>query len=136
MSYLELLIDHKIRELSGAEFKIAVYLYRLLEGQKRVKSNIRRIAKVTGISWRQTQSALKNLAGKSVLGVKSTPKGGTWFWLPAEVKALAKPKPPTAQPEDNKIPAAPVKPAQSKGDMPTQSIPAESPLWRQNKRAR
>ena len=87
MSYLHSLITDHIRNLSGVEFKIAAYLYRRLERQKQVSENIHAIATATGLSWRQTQSALRKLAEKGVLQVDSVKHLGTRCRLPDAVTA-------------------------------------------------
>ena len=66
-----ILITDQIRKLGGAEFKIATYLYYLIERQTEVITNIRTLAETTGLSWRQTQSALQGLAMKGILQVDS-----------------------------------------------------------------
>ena len=57
------LIDGWLAKLSGAEFKLAAYLYRNIgrRRKKQLSMSIAALAAATGISWRQTQAALKKL---------------------------------------------------------------------------
>ena len=81
MSYLHTLVD-RILELSGAEFKIAAYMYRLLEQQAQVTTTIDALSRDTGVSGRQTQSALRSLAEKKILCVESRKSRDTRCKLP------------------------------------------------------
>jgi hypothetical protein len=77
MSNLHLLIDRRIMDLSGAEFKLAVYLYRRLERRPEVVTTVDQLAKATGLSWRQTQTALRSLNKKAILRVDGRRRSGT-----------------------------------------------------------
>ncbi len=58
MQALIRLIDEKLPDLKGSEFKVAAYLYRRLGGRRRdpeVEISIAALAAATGMSWRQTQ---------------------------------------------------------------------------------
>jgi hypothetical protein len=87
MPYLHRLVGEHLPKLSGSEFKLAAYLYDRLETTPRVKESIAAYANATGLSWRQTQSALQSLARKGILGVDTRQKTGTCCWLPETVKA-------------------------------------------------
>jgi hypothetical protein len=70
MSRLRTLVDDHIRELTGVEFKIAVYLYRRMErkaASRIMEIKIADIARATGVSPKQTQTALKALQKQGVL---------------------------------------------------------------------
>jgi hypothetical protein len=74
MPRLETLVDDHIRELTGVEFKIAVYLYRRLERKAAgaiLEIRIADIASATRVSHKQTQTALKTLEKQGVLLVDS-----------------------------------------------------------------
>jgi len=62
MSHLDTLITRHLKELSGAEFKLAVYQYRRLQRRAEVMDTIDSLANATGLSWRHTQTALRSLA--------------------------------------------------------------------------
>jgi len=83
MSRLHRLVADHIRELSGAQFKIAVYLLCRLEHRREVRTDIETLAQATGVSWRQTQSALRKLAKKGILRIESRRHRGTVCSLPA-----------------------------------------------------
>ena len=57
------LIDGWLVKLSGAEFKLAAYLYRNIGRRRKepLSMSIAELAAATGISWRQTQAALRKL---------------------------------------------------------------------------
>jgi hypothetical protein len=82
MSHLDTLITRHLKELSGAEFKLAVYQYRRLQRRAEVMDTIDSLAKATGLSWRQTQAALRSLAKKGILQVEGRQKHGTRCSLP------------------------------------------------------
>jgi len=86
MTYLRRLIADHICELGGAEFKLAAYLYDRLEQEEQISEEIETFARATGVSWRQTQTALRSLAQKGILEVDSTPRRGTSCRLPQAVK--------------------------------------------------
>jgi hypothetical protein len=70
MERLGTLVDDHIRELTGVEFKIAVYIYRRLErkaASRILEIKIADIARATGASPKQTQTALKTLQKQGVL---------------------------------------------------------------------
>jgi hypothetical protein len=70
MGRLGALVDDHIRELTGVEFKIAVYLYRRLERKTAsaiLEIKIADIGAATGVSTKQTQTALKALEKQGVL---------------------------------------------------------------------
>ena len=69
MSKLHSLIQRRIKDLTGAEFKLAVYLYCRLGDQPEITTTVAELAQATGLSWRQTQSALRSLDKKAVLRV-------------------------------------------------------------------
>ena len=60
---LDRLIDGWLGKLSGAEFKLAAYLYRNIGRRRKepLSMSIAALAAAAGISWRQTQAALKKL---------------------------------------------------------------------------
>jgi hypothetical protein len=60
---LDGLIDGWLVKLSGAEFKLAAYLYRNISRRRKkpLSMSIAALAAATGISWRQMQAALKKL---------------------------------------------------------------------------
>jgi hypothetical protein len=64
------LLDGYLSDLTGAEFKIASYLYRQLEKQEVVDTSITALSRATGVSWRQTQTCLQSLAKQGVLRVQ------------------------------------------------------------------
>ena len=49
-------LDRLLPELTGAEFKIASYLYQQLEKQAVVDTTITALSRATGVSWRHTQA--------------------------------------------------------------------------------
>jgi hypothetical protein len=83
-SYLDTLIAHHMPELSGAEFKIAVYLWRQLQHRTEIATDIDTVAKATGVSWRQSQFALRSLDRKGILRLESRKKVGTLCSIPGE----------------------------------------------------
>jgi len=83
MSRLQRLVRDHIRELSGTEFKIAAYLICRLGRRREVMTNIKDLALATGVSWRQTQSALRSLAKKGIFRVEGRQHEGTRCSLPA-----------------------------------------------------
>ena len=64
MMFWDRLITDHLPELSGAEFKLAVYLYYRLRRRIEITCTIQELADATGLSWRRTQSALQSLAEK------------------------------------------------------------------------
>ena len=119
MTSLERLIADHLRDLSGAECKLAVYLYQRLARRREVRSTITELAQATGVSWRQTQSALRSLDKKRILQVESFRRGGTRCSLPPRPKATpAHAKPTTADP----LPETEAKP-----DAPVAAPPATPP---------
>ena len=89
--HLRQLIEKRMGMLTGAEFKIAVYLYAQLRPGIPRTMRIADLAQATGMSWRQTQSAVKTLAGKGCLNVASRRGRRTQFWLPKEFGRRAGP---------------------------------------------
>ena len=65
------LVEARLAELTGAEFKIIVYVYRRCRKRRgrEVEISIAELAAATGLSWRQTQSVLQRLARKGFLSV-------------------------------------------------------------------
>jgi hypothetical protein len=90
----ELIDDGSIANLSGAEFKVAACLYRLLERRSPLTIRIEDVSRATGVSWRQTQAALQSLARKGVLVIARGGGRGARYSLPAQRPALAQPQPP------------------------------------------
>ena len=95
MSRLQKLIDDgSFANLSGAEFKVAAYLYRLLERRSSLTIRIEDVSRATGVSWRQTQAALQSLARQGFLVIASGGGRGARYSLPAQRPALAQLQPP------------------------------------------
>jgi hypothetical protein len=84
MTHLPFLIRH-IADLSGAEFKLAAYLYLRLERRREFETTVEQLAQATGLSWRQTQSALRSLDRKAVIRIDSRRNRGTRCSLPSEL---------------------------------------------------
>ena len=80
-----------MQKLSGAEFKVAAYVCHALARQPQLIVKIRALAVATGLSWRQTQSVLRSLAGKGILQVDSRRNRDTRCSLPPGFRAATNP---------------------------------------------
>jgi hypothetical protein len=109
MGRLGSLIDDHIRELTGVEFKLAVYLYRRLEqkaGSAILEIKIADIARAAGVSPKQTQTALKALEKQGVLLVDSGRGRTTRCSLPPLPRRLAATQPAPSSP--SRSPSSPL----------------------------
>jgi hypothetical protein len=88
---LHTLVANHVQELSGAEFKVAAYVCHALARQPQLIVKIRALAVATGLSWRQTQSVLRSLAGKGILQVDSRRNRDTRCSLPPGFRAATNP---------------------------------------------
>ena len=85
---LQRLVAEQMQKLSGSEFKVAAYLYWRLETRRNFKTTIDHLQKACGLSWRQTQTALKRLSAKpEILHIESRTRGGTVCMLPQPLRA-------------------------------------------------
>ena len=99
---LQRLVRDHVRELRGSEFKVAVYLYGLLESQDTVEMKIADISTAVGVSWKQTQVALQKLNEKGILRVEGGRGRTTWCRLPVVVGPAESGPTPTADQEEGK----------------------------------
>ena len=83
MSALGRLVDKHLRELSGAEFKVAAYLYRRLERRQQVEMTIAELGLAAGVSTKQAYTVLLNLENSGLLRVASRRGRTSQFSLPA-----------------------------------------------------
>ena len=77
------LIQNHLQTLSGAEFKVAVYLYWRLQKEPEVITTVKGVAEATGLSPRRTQFALARLNQQGILRIESRQNHGTSCRLPA-----------------------------------------------------
>lgn len=82
MSALDRLVDKHLRELSGAEFKVAAYLYRRLERRQQVEMTIAELGLAVGVSTKRSYSVLLKLRNDGLLQVASRRGQTSQFSLP------------------------------------------------------
>jgi len=87
MSALGRLVDEHLRELSGAEFKVAAYLYRRLERRQQVEMTVAELGVAVGVSAKQTYTVLLKLRNSGLLQVASRRGQTSQFSLPASDRA-------------------------------------------------
>ena len=82
-SRLSKLVDLWVAPLTGAEFKLAAYLYRVLEqnGGNHVRLPARELAEASGVSERRVEGARKVLASKGIIRLKIDSQG-SWYGFP------------------------------------------------------
>jgi hypothetical protein len=61
------LVDLQLRNLTGAQFKLAAYLYRRLPRKPELTIRAKDLAKATGLSEKSAQSASNHLAQQNIL---------------------------------------------------------------------
>jgi hypothetical protein len=64
---LSRLVDLWVPQLSGAEFRVAAYLYRILgQTPNHVRMSARALSEATGVSERRVETVRKTLAAKGI----------------------------------------------------------------------
>jgi DNA-binding MarR family transcriptional regulator len=92
------LVDQQIQKLTGAQFKLAAYLYRHLQRKPELTIRAKDLATATGLSLKSADSASRHLEKQNILAVTGGPGATKTYRLPA-----AKPvKPGPAQPGGSK----------------------------------
>jgi hypothetical protein len=91
MRTLAWLVKHHLRKLTGAQFKIAAYLYRRLQRHGELKIRTKDLAAATGLSVGSAQAASNSLAKQSILLVEGGPGKTKTYRLPAAKPRKAKP---------------------------------------------
>jgi hypothetical protein len=88
------LVDRQLRNLTGAQFKLAAYLYRRLQREPELTIRAKDLAEATGLSEKSAQSASNHLAKQNILAVIGGPGTTKTYRLPAAQPA----KPGAAKP--------------------------------------
>src|SRR5579862_8178999 len=83
MSHLNRLVDQHLAGLSGAEFKLAAYLYRQLRRREQVEMTILQLKQATGICEKHVHTAAKRLRAKGLLRVEARRGYTTKYRLPS-----------------------------------------------------
>jgi hypothetical protein len=92
------LVDQQIKKLTGAQFKLAAYLFRYLQRKPALTIRAIDLVTATGLSEKTVQAASRHLAKQNILAVTGGPGATKTYRLPA-----AKPvKPGPAQPGGSK----------------------------------
>ena len=82
MDRLNSLVEQQVGKLSGAQFKLAAYLYWRLEQEPELTIRSKDLAALTGLSIGATQSASNSLAKLKVLDVIGGPGKTKTYRLP------------------------------------------------------
>jgi hypothetical protein len=91
MRTLNWLVKHHLRKLTGAQFKMAAYLYRRLQRHGELTIRTKNLAETTGLSVGSAQAASNSLAKQSILIVEGGPGKTKTYRLPAAKPRKAKP---------------------------------------------
>ena len=107
MRTLTWLMEHQLRKLTRAQFKLAAYLYGRLQRHPELTIRTKDLAEAIGLSVGSAQAASNGLAKQGILLVEGGPGKTKTYRLPAARPRKAKPgafktvalaKPPSAQP--------------------------------------
>jgi len=85
------LVDQQIQKLTGAQFKLAAYLYRRLQRNPELTIRAKDLAKATGLSEKSVQSASNHLEKQNILAVTGGPGTTKTYRLPAAKPGPAQP---------------------------------------------
>jgi hypothetical protein len=88
------LVDQQIQNLTGAQFKLAAYLYRRLQRKPELTIRAKDLAKATGLSEKSVRSTSNHLAKQNLLDVTGGPGTTNTYRL----SAAQPPKPGPAKP--------------------------------------
>jgi hypothetical protein len=88
------LVDQQIQKLTGAQFKVAAYLFRHLQRKPELTIRAKDLVTATGLSEKSVQSASRYLAKQNILAVTGGPGATKTYRLPAAQPA----KPGAAKP--------------------------------------
>src|SRR5580700_10904656 len=88
------LVDQQLRDLTGAQFKLAAYLYRRLQRKPELTIRAKDLAKATGLSEKSARSTSNHLAKQNIIAVTGGPGTTKTYRLPAAQPA----KPGAAKP--------------------------------------
>jgi hypothetical protein len=77
------LVDQQLRNLTGAHFKLAAYLYRRLQRKPELTIRAKDLAKATGLSEKGVQSASNHLAQQNIIDATGGPGTTKTYRLPA-----------------------------------------------------
>jgi hypothetical protein len=88
------LVDQQLRNLTGAQFKLAAYLYRRLQRKPELTIRAKDLAKATGLSEKSARSTSNHLAKQNIIAVTGGPGTTKTYRLPAAQPA----KPGAAKP--------------------------------------
>jgi hypothetical protein len=126
MSALDRLVDEHLRELSGAEFKVAAYLYRRLARRQEVEMTIGELGSAAGASPKQTYTVLLRLRSNGLLRLITRRGCPTRFSLPA----VSPPPVPVVAPSAVPAPAPPLRqsPVLPAPQPPQMQQPAAKPV--------
>jgi hypothetical protein len=91
MRTLAWLVRHHLRNLTGAQFKMAAYLYRRLQRNAELTIRTKDLAEATGLSVGSAQAASNGLAKQSILLVEGGPGKTKTYRLPAAKPRKSKP---------------------------------------------
>jgi hypothetical protein len=85
------LVDQQIQKLTGAQFKLAAYLYRRLQRNPELTIRAKDLAKATGLSEKSAQSVSRYLEKQNILAVNGGPGTTKTYRLPAAKPGPAQP---------------------------------------------
>jgi hypothetical protein len=128
MARLGTLVDDHMRELTGVEFKVVVYLYRRLDRKAAgaiLEIKIADIARGAGVCPKQTQTALKTLEKKGMLVVDSGRGRTTRCSLPPLPRRSAATQP--APPPPSRSSSAPPPTLRRRRTAPVSPVSAAKP---------
>src|SRR5579862_5081354 len=115
-------MEEQLLRLSGAQFKVAAYLYRRLQRKPELTIRTQDLAEVAGVSPRTTQTAVKKLAKLKIFAITGGPGVTKTYRLPARAsKSRRSNKSPSAQPAP--APAQPTIKSAAKKKVKTVPLP-------------